>query len=61
MADSTLVARARKTRYDNLPNFSGNPSDDAERFLKTIKNITKATDDSTDLQFLEIVREARAA
>ena len=56
MADSTLVARARKTRYDNLPNFSGNPSDDAERFLKTIKNITKATDDSTDLQFLEIVR-----
>ena len=56
MADSTLVARARKTRYDNLPNFSGNPSDDAERFLKTIKNITKATDDSTDLHFLEIVR-----
>lgn len=56
MADSTLVARARKTRYDNLPNFSGNPSDDAERFLKTIKNITKANDDSTDLQFLEIVR-----
>ena len=56
MADPTLVARARKTRYDNLPNFSGNPSDDAERFLKTIKNITKPTDDSTDLQFLEIVR-----
>ena len=56
MADSALVARARKTRYDNLPNFSGNASDDAERFLKTIKNITKANDDSTDLQFLEIVR-----
>jgi hypothetical protein len=56
MVDSTLVARARKARYDNLPNFSGHPSEDAERFLKSVKNITKANDESTDQQFLEIVR-----
>ena len=56
MADLVLVARARKARYDDLPSFSGYPSDDAERFLKNIKNITKANDDSTDQSFLEIVR-----
>lgn len=56
MADSVLVARARKARYDDLPSFSGYPSEDAERFLKSIKNIAKANDDSTDKSFLEIVR-----
>lgn len=56
MTDSVLVARARKTRYDDLPSFSGYPSDDAERFLKNIKNITKANDDSTDQSLLEIAR-----
>ncbi len=56
MADTVLLARARKARYDDLPTFSGHPSEDAERFLKSIKNITKASDDSTDKLFLEIVR-----
>ena len=56
MTDSALVARARKTRYDDLPSFSGYPSDDAERYLKSIKNITKANDDSTDQSLLEIAR-----
>lgn len=55
-ADSTLLARARKARYDSLQNFSGQQSEDAERFLKSIKNISKATDDSTDPLLLEIVR-----
>lgn len=54
--DPILIARARKARYDDLPNFSGYPSEDAERFLKSIKNIAKANDSSTDQQFLEIVR-----
>lgn len=56
MADSILVARARKARYDDLPSFSGHSSEDAERFLKSIKHITKANDETTDQQFLEIVR-----
>jgi Retrotransposon gag protein len=56
MADPTLMARARKARYDDLPSFSGQTSEDAERFLKNIKNITKARDDSVDPQMLEIVR-----
>jgi hypothetical protein len=56
MADPTLLARARKARYDDLPKFSGHSSEDAERFLKSIKNISKATNDSTDPLFLEIVR-----
>ncbi|CAF4975203.1 unnamed protein product [Rotaria sp. Silwood1] len=56
MADQTLLAKARKTRFDDLPNFSGHPSEDVERFLKSIKNITKATDESTNHEILEIVR-----
>lgn len=56
MIDPVLIARARKARYDDLPNFAGHPSDDAERFLKSIKNITKANDDSSDQQIFEIVR-----
>jgi hypothetical protein len=56
MADPTLLARARKARYDDLPNFSGHSSEDAERFLKGIKNISKAPDNSADPLFLEIVR-----
>ena len=56
IADSTLLAKARKARFDDLPNFSGHPSDDVERFLKSIKNITKASDTSNNLQILEIVR-----
>lgn len=56
MAESVLLARARKARYDDLSNFSGYQSEDAERFLKSIKNMTKASDDSTDQLLLEIVR-----
>ena len=56
MVDPVLIARARKARYDDLPNFSGHSSEDAERFLKSVKNMTKANDNSTDQQFLEIVR-----
>jgi hypothetical protein len=56
MADQTLLAKARKARFDDLPNFSGHPSEDVERFLKRIKNITKATDESDNPEILEIVR-----
>jgi hypothetical protein len=56
MTEPTLLAKARKARFDDLPNFSGHPSEDVERFLKTIKNITKANDDSDNHEILEIVR-----
>ncbi|CAF4587004.1 unnamed protein product, partial [Rotaria sp. Silwood2] len=56
MADSTLLAKARKARFDDLPNFSGYPSEDVERFLKCIKNITKANAESENKEILEIVR-----
>src|SRR5271163_1405983 len=56
MADQTLLAKARKARFDDLPNFSGHPSEDVERFLKSIKNITKANDESENRESLEIVR-----
>jgi primase-polymerase (primpol)-like protein len=56
MTDQTLLAKARKARFDDLPNFSGHPSEDVERFLKSIKNITKASDDSNNLESLETVR-----
>ena len=56
MTDITLLAKARKARFDDLPNFSGHPSEDVERFLKSIKNITKANDESDNPQILEIVR-----
>ena len=56
MADQTLLAKARKARFDDLPNFSGHPSEDVERFLKAIKKITKANDESENREILEIVR-----
>ncbi|CAF4742535.1 unnamed protein product, partial [Rotaria sp. Silwood2] len=56
MADQTLLAKARKARFDDLLNFSGHPSEDVERFLKGIKNITKANDESDNHEILEIVR-----
>jgi hypothetical protein len=56
MADQTLLSKARKARFDDLPNFSGHPSEDVERFLKSIKNITKANDHSENREILEIVR-----
>jgi len=56
MTDQTLLAKARKARFDDLPNFSGHPSEDVERFLKSIKNITKANDQSSNHEILEIVR-----
>lgn len=56
MADQTLLAQARKARFDDLPSFSGHPSEDVERFLKSIKNITKASNESENREPLEIVR-----
>ncbi|CAF3488476.1 unnamed protein product, partial [Rotaria sp. Silwood2] len=56
MADHTLLAKARKARFDDLPNSSGHPSQDVERFLKSIKNMTKANDESDNHEILEIVR-----
>jgi hypothetical protein len=56
MADTTLLTKARKARFDDLPNFSGHPSEDVECFLKSIKNITKANDESENREILEIVR-----
>ncbi|CAF3261901.1 unnamed protein product [Rotaria socialis] len=56
MTDTTLLAKARKARFDDLPNFSGHSSEDVERFLKSIKNITKANDESENHEILEIVR-----
>jgi hypothetical protein len=56
MADPSILARARKARFDDLISFSGQPSEDVERFLKSIKNITKATDESNNHELLEIVR-----
>lgn len=56
MTDTTLLARARKARYDDSPSFSGQLSEDPERFLKSIKNISKADNNSTDPVLLEIVR-----
>jgi isopentenyldiphosphate isomerase len=56
MADQTLLTKARKARFDDLPNFSGHPSEDVERFLKSIKNINKANEESDNHEILEIVR-----
>ncbi|CAF1539566.1 unnamed protein product [Adineta ricciae] len=56
MTDSTILTQVRKARFDDLNSFAGHPSEDAERFLKSIKNITKATSESTNLELLEIVR-----
>ena len=39
-----------------LPSFSGHPSEDVEHFLKSIKNITKVSDESDNHEILEIVR-----
>lgn len=55
-ADPTLLAKARKARFDDLPNFSGHSSEDVEQFLKSIKNITKSNDASNNAEILEIVR-----
>ena len=56
MADQTLLAKARKARFNGLPNFPGHPSEDVERFLKSIKNITKVRDESDNHAIPEIVR-----
>lgn len=56
MADPTLLAKARKARFDDLPNFSGHPAEDVERFLKSIKNIAKVNEESDKPEVLEIVR-----
>ena len=37
MTDQTLLAKARKARFDDLPNFSGHPSEDVEHFFEKHK------------------------
>ena len=38
MADQTLLVKARKARFDDLPNFSGNSSENGKNvFLKVLK------------------------
>ena len=54
--DHTLLSKARKARFDDLPTFSGHSCEDVERFLKRIKNMTRATDESDNYELLEIVR-----
>ena len=56
MTDQTLLGKARKARFDDLPKFSGHPSEDVERFLKSVKNMTKANDEVEDRTAIEIVR-----
>jgi len=56
MADPALLAKARKAQFDDLPKFSTHPSEDVKRFLKSIKNIIKANDESENREILEIVR-----
>ena len=56
MADQTLLVKARKARFNALPNFSRHPLEDVEHFLKNIKNITKVSDESDNHEILEIVR-----
>lgn len=56
MAESTVLAKARKARFDDLPNFSGRPSEDLERFLDSIKNITDTKTTANQQEVLEIVR-----
>ncbi|CAF4587810.1 unnamed protein product, partial [Rotaria sp. Silwood2] len=51
MTDQILIAKAL---FEDLPKFSGHPSEDVERFLKSIKNITKANDQSSNHEILEI-------
>ena len=56
MADQTLLAKARKVRFNGLSNFSGHPSEDIDHFLKSVKNIIKVSDQSDNHEILEIVR-----
>jgi hypothetical protein len=57
MADQTLLAEARKARFEDLISFSGHSSEDVERFLKSIKNIIKANEESDNHEILENFRE----
>ncbi|CAF3307046.1 unnamed protein product [Rotaria socialis] len=56
LADQTLLSKAENARFDDLPNFSWHPAEDADRFLKSIKNIPKATDESNSHDILENMR-----
>ena len=56
MVDQRLLAKVRKARFNGLPTFSGHPSENVERFLISIKNITKVSDGSDNHEILEIVR-----
>ncbi|CAF1120699.1 unnamed protein product [Didymodactylos carnosus] len=56
MSSNELLTLSRKARFNDLPSFSGQPSEDIEQFLKRITNLTKTDTDITDAQRLEIVR-----
>ena len=56
MVDSTLLTKARKAHFDDLPSFSGHPSEDVERFLRRIKYFIQITDDSPAAESLAMVR-----
>ena len=53
---SSILTHARKARFNDLTNFSGEPSEDVERFLKGIKNIIKISNNANHAELLEIVR-----
>lgn len=53
---SSILTHARKARFNDLASFSGEPSEDVERFLKGIKNIIKIPNYTSHTELLEIVR-----
>lgn len=56
MSDSALVTKARKARFDDLPTFSGLPSEDADLFLKRLRYVFSTDDDTFITHGLHIVR-----
>ncbi|CAF1484303.1 unnamed protein product [Adineta ricciae] len=46
LVDTTLLAKARKAHFDDLPSFSRHNPKDAERFLQHNQFLIHVTDDS---------------
>ncbi|CAF4638501.1 unnamed protein product, partial [Didymodactylos carnosus] len=53
---ASLVTVARKSWFQDLQNFSGDPNENVEKFLKSIKSITTGNKDTRDAERLQIVR-----
>lgn len=51
-----FLSIARENRLNDLPNFSGHMSENVNRFLKTIKLITRANDQSNDDELWRTIR-----